>query len=61
MATKQEKYLMKPHIIVTGNPVDGFFFYGPYPDFYEAQKAAEKEKENQEYWWIAPIEKEFES
>lgn len=39
-------------IIITGNPVDGFSFYGPYEEYKDASKAVESIKVE---WWIAEL------
>ena len=46
---------MGTHIIVTGNPVDGFSFYGLYATRDEAIEAAEKAK-LEDNWWIAKLD-----
>jgi hypothetical protein len=42
------------HVIITGNPVDGFEIYGP---FATADEAAEFTMKNpiDADWWIAPL------
>lgn len=40
-----------PHIICTGNPVDGFTYYGPFPSREAATEAAERTTWEGE-WWI---------
>lgn len=45
-------------ILITGNPVGGLFFYGPYKTSAEAMDAGERE--DQDYWWVAPLSAEFE-
>jgi hypothetical protein len=42
-------------IIVTGNPVDGFTFYGSFPDREQAAEHAAINLDGED-WWIAPIE-----
>ena len=37
-------------IVITGNFVDGFIFYGPFPDSDEAIRWAERELRGLEYW-----------
>jgi len=40
------------HIIISGNPVDGFFYYGPFEDAEQALEYADAEYSirNSEYW-----------
>lgn len=40
-------------IVIRGNPVDGFKFYGPYPDRDAAIRAGEESGDGD--WWIAPV------
>jgi hypothetical protein len=42
-------------IIVTGNPVDGFAFYGSFSDREQASEHASINLKDAN-WWIAPIE-----
>lgn len=42
-------------IIVAGNPVDGFKYYGTYPDRESAAEAASVEISDTE-WWIAELQ-----
>ena len=44
-------------IIVTGNPVDGFTFIGPYSDANEAANAASNDHHINGDWWISKIER----
>lgn len=44
--------LTHPHIIVSGNPVDGLSFEGPYDSHDEAVAAADEVSAD---WWIAPL------
>lgn len=46
---------MGMHIVITGNPVDGFSIYGPYATKDEAIAAADNANLETE-WWIAPLE-----
>jgi hypothetical protein len=43
------------HIVVTGNPVDGFQFHGPFPSGNDAAEWAEQHCAR-EWWLIAPLE-----
>lgn len=43
-----------PYIIVQGNPVDGFVFYGPFPGAVSAVEAAD-EKNVPEPWCVAEL------
>jgi hypothetical protein len=45
---------MGRHIVITGNPVDGLFFYGPFATADEASDWAETNHDGQD-WWIAPL------
>jgi len=47
--------MVEQHIIVTGNPLDGLEFYGPFDTSDEAGEWAEKKIPNNE-WWIATLE-----
>ncbi|MCE5292964.1 MAG: hypothetical protein LLG14_27525 [Nocardiaceae bacterium] len=38
------------YLVVTGNPIDGLFFYGPFPVREDADKWAERNHEGQDYW-----------
>ena len=42
------------YVLVTGNPVDGLEFYGPFPDAESAHDWAAGVLKNAE-WWIAPM------
>lgn len=37
-------------LVITGNPVDGLFFYGPFDDRESAVDWAETEQSDMEYW-----------
>lgn len=44
------------YIIITGNPVDGFMYYGPYSTHDEAIEAAEASTTlDGDDWWIARL------
>ena len=43
------------HIIVYGNPVDGFSFIGPFDDHESAHEFAEEYKGGVE-WWVLTLE-----
>ena len=43
-----------PHIVITGNPVDGFIFYGPFKSSEDAIDYGENDVFGE--WWIAEIE-----
>lgn len=47
--------LNTPHIVVTGNPVDGLTFTGPFDNHDDALMYAETRLTG-DYWWVAPIE-----
>lgn len=44
---------VEPRIVITGNPVDGFAYHGPFESEEEAQEWAENEC--QDDWWVAPL------
>ena len=46
---------MSKHIVITGNVVDGSFFYGPFDTADEAGEWAAVEHSDRE-WWIASLE-----
>lgn len=46
---------MELHIIIHGNPVDGFSYIGPFPNSEAAVDHAENERLAGD-WWIAPLE-----
>ena len=52
MANKKEMYGL--HIVITGNPVDGLFFDGPFKTGEEAMEWADINQQGQD-WWIAPL------
>lgn len=43
-----------PHVIVQGNPMDGFTFTGPFLGPLSAVEHADNEKLDGE-WWVAPL------
>jgi len=44
---------MGMHIVVKGNPVDGFTFFGPYKTHEHAMSAGDSVDTE---WWAAPLE-----
>ncbi|WP_310530753.1 hypothetical protein [Novosphingobium sp.] len=46
--------LSSPHIVIIGNPVDGFTHYGPFADWEAATDWVESLSDCD--WWIAPLE-----
>ncbi len=44
------------YILITGNPVDGFHFVGPFLEINDANEHAEIFYKNNE-WWIAHLKK----
>jgi hypothetical protein len=44
------------HIIVIGNPVDGFNFIGPFTTAQDAVRHANEDGNIDAEWWIAPLE-----
>jgi hypothetical protein len=58
LGIKEGNYPMdKLHLIVAGNPTDGFAYIGPFSSFVEAVHYADAElaKAN-DPWWIAPLD-----
>jgi hypothetical protein len=47
--------MIQRHMVITGNPVDGFFYYGPFEDHDHALGYAEVEHDGQDYW-ITPLQ-----
>lgn len=45
---------MGMHIVLVGNPVDGFSFFGPFTTSDEAATWAEAAPLNDD-WWVAPL------
>ena len=45
--------LMGMHILITGDPVDGFEYFGPFKTGEEAIAAGEDHLDGD--WWIAPL------
>lgn len=43
-------------ILVTGNPVDGFQFVGPFEDSDDAVRYAEDEEHRDTEWWLGDLE-----
>lgn len=43
-----------PHIVIIGDPVDGFRYYGPFPNWDEASDWTETDCRDCD-WWIAPL------
>lgn len=48
---------MSEHILVTGNPVDGFRFLGPFPTVADASLYPDGLIRFDDDWWIAPLER----
>ena len=46
---------MGSFIVIVGDPVDGFRYYGPFDDHDSAVKWAEAELDG-ERWWVADME-----
>lgn len=40
------------YIVIVGNPVDGFSYYGPFEDRETAIKYAERNFRNSGDWWV---------
>lgn len=49
--------MVDTYTVVTGNPVDGFTFYGPFTDPEDANEWADDNLRNLD-WWVIPIHKE---
>lgn len=45
-----------PHIIVTGNPVEGFEFIGPFDSDVDAARYGNEDPDMEE-WWISPLDR----
>jgi hypothetical protein len=43
-------------IIVTGNPVDGFRFFGPFPTRDTAIMEFDRHNRRLDTWWVADLE-----
>jgi len=43
------------HVIVAGNPVTGFEFYGPFTTGEAAKVIEETYSTSEETWWVAPL------
>jgi hypothetical protein len=50
-----EQDLMGLHIVISGNPVDGFIYYGPFKTGVDAIAWAEANCDGTESWCIAPL------
>jgi len=46
---------MDPSIVITGNPVDGLFFYGPFKTAEDANEWADAEQSDKE-WWVSHLD-----
>lgn len=46
----------QPHIIMIGNPVDGFNFIGPFENATAAAEHGNTDGDIDAEWWIAPLE-----
>ncbi len=44
------------YIVMTGNPVDGLMFHGPFTNHDSALEFAELNSNPLADWWIAPLE-----
>jgi hypothetical protein len=43
-----------PTLLIVGNPVDGFDYYGPFPDADAASEWAENNRRD-EVWWTTKL------
>ena len=48
------------HIVVTGNPVDGFNYIGPFKTADDAIEWADAKSDLEGDWWIAALEAQSE-
>jgi hypothetical protein len=50
--------MSEPHIVVTGDPINGFEFIGPFASSVEAAAYGNNDGNLPDYgeWWIAPLE-----
>jgi len=48
----------RKHIAITGNPIEGFHFIGPFPNKRQAELWIEEAEGD---WWTAPIGEPVES
>lgn len=44
---------MEPYILIEGNPIDGYSYYGPYPNAQVAVLAGNSFYADD--WWVAPL------
>ena len=44
------------HVIIAGNPGDGFTIYGPFNNATEAAEQANDDAHLQGDWWVLPLE-----
>jgi hypothetical protein len=56
MVSKETYDARQPHVIGTGNPVDGLNFIGPFPNSASAIEGADHDGRLDADWWIAPLE-----
>lgn len=47
-------------IVIAGNPVDGFTYYGPFAESNEANEYAEQHCEDTEFWLISLVTPQIE-
>lgn len=52
MTTQDKTHL--PHVLMTGNPVDGVDLHGPFDSFSAALDWAERNKVGPD-WWLVPV------
>jgi hypothetical protein len=45
----------KKYILITGDPVDGFFYYGPFDTNDDAVAYADDEQHGMD-WWVAELQ-----
>jgi len=42
-------------LVITGNPVQGFFYYGPFDSLDAATEWAAREQDGED-WWAGPLD-----
>lgn len=46
-----------PHILILGNPIDGFNYIGPFPSYEDADEYCQSDAiARNESWWIFELE-----
>jgi len=56
MSKVKRKNRQSLQMVATGNPVDGFLYYGPFDDFDSAVLWAEEElRGSSDAWWVCDL------